>query len=139
VDFFYKNGRDIDQILKTVCTIKEPLTVTKLQRIISAHGAFLNILKKSTRGRNSVRSFASKYMHFHCSAVPLYDSIAALEIRKKNMYPHTYEGIEQFLIPKGSDKTYYSFCLQFWSMYKELRKEKFPVDVRRIDAYLLFG
>jgi len=73
VEFFYKNGKAIDALFSSLKAVREPLTVQKVQHVIDIHGKFLTILRKLTRNRNAIRSFASKYMHFHCAAVPIFD------------------------------------------------------------------
>lgn len=137
VEFFYKNGKAIDALFASLRDVQEPLTTHKLQRIIEVHGKFLTILRKLTREGNTVRSFASKYMHFHCAVVPIFDNIAYGVIKQRGWYPLTDSRIVKFAKPNGADDIYYGFCLRFFAMYKDLKKSGFKVDVRRIDYYLL--
>lgn len=137
-DFFFNNRKSIDEVFSKLTVLREPLNEKKMLEIISLHGIFLEMLKKLTRDGNSVRSFASKYMHFHCNAVPIYDNIAASIIRKKDWYPLTNKNIRKFPMPRGADKTYYEYCLRFFAMYNDLRESGLDLSVKRLDKYLLW-
>jgi hypothetical protein len=103
------------------------------------HGKFLTILRNLTRGRNAVRSFASKYLHFHCPSVPIFDNIATSVIQQKGWYPLTDSRIMKFEKPINADDIYYGFCLRFFAMYKDMIESGLSVDVRRLDYYLLWN
>jgi len=139
ITFFHKNGKFIDDLFRKVNKIKEPLTESKLQTIVSVHGEFTTLLKKITNGRSSVRSFVSKYMHFHCLTVPIYDNIAAAVIRQRDWYPLTKSNLMRFSMPKGADELYFNYCISFFSMYTDLKEVGMEVNVRRLDRYLLWN
>jgi hypothetical protein len=142
VEFFYKNGKAIDALFSSLKAVREPLTVQKVQHVIDIHGKFLTILRKLTRNRNAIRSFASKYMHFHCAAVPIFDNIAYGVIKQRKprgWYPLTDSRIVKFKKPLGADDIYYGFCLSFFAMYKDMKVSGLKVDVRKLDTYLLWN
>jgi hypothetical protein len=138
VNFLYNNRKMIDSVFDRLMKVKEPLTEAKLFKVVALHGEFLVILKKLTRGRASIRSFASKYMHFHCSAVPIFDNIAAGVISQKEWYPLTNRKIERFPMPPTADEVYYNYCVRFFALYRDLSKAGFRVGVKRLDHYLLW-
>ena len=133
IDFFYAKRKAIGVVIKSIRSIQEPLTELKLREIIFQHGTFLKILKKLT-AQASVRSFSSKYMHFHCPVVPIYDSVVSKEIRR--LYPLTNKKINRFPNPKNGDDEYYAFCVRFFALYNDLREVKLEVDVKKVDRYL---
>jgi len=139
IEFFHKHGSEIDDLFASLRSLKEPLTIEKLQLIVAVHGKFLSILRKMTRDRNTLRSFAAKYMHFHCSAVPIFDNIANNVIKQRGWYPLTDARIPRFAKPRYADDIYHDFCVRFFSLYCDLKRSGFKVDVRRLDHYLLWN
>jgi hypothetical protein len=142
VDYLYENGSFVDRLLGRLIKIKEPLTEENLGVIIEVHEEVVSLLSKKLRNNNSARSFVSKYMHFHCRAVPIYDQIAKSSIGRKGMYPLSMKEMkllkQKFIKPLKADDEYYKYCLRFFAMYKDL--EKYGVreaNVRSIDHYLL--
>jgi hypothetical protein len=142
VDYLYENGSFVDRLLGRLIKIKEPLTEKNLGVIIEVHGEVVSLLSKKLRNNNSARSFVSKYMHFHCRAVPIYDQIAKSSIGRRDMYPLSMSRMkflkQKFMKPLKADDEYYKYCLRFFAMCKDL--EKYGVgeaNVRSIDHYLL--
>ena len=75
-DHIWGKRDDVDGILKNLESVGEPLAENNLKTIVQAQGQLLRIVKEITYPR-SPRSFVSKYLHFHCPAVPIYDMIVA--------------------------------------------------------------
>jgi len=138
VDFIFINKKSIDEVFDKLRKIREPLTQEKLIEIVALHGRLVKILKRLTRERAAIRSFASKYMHFHCSAVPVFDNIAAGVISQRDWYPLTNPKIEKFPMPSDADEIYYGYCVRFFALYKDLTKANFKVGVKRLDHYLIW-
>jgi len=143
-NFLVKNGKRIDKLFKPLIKIQERLTIKKLETVIKVHGDFVSLLSVIMRKNNNPRSFASKYMHFHCKAVPIFDQIAnsSLKSKKYGMYPLNMPGmkrlIQRFNKPKDMDNEYYQFCVRFYAMYEDLKAHKVTeTNVRSIDHYLL--
>jgi hypothetical protein len=99
------------------------------------HGKFVRLLAEILRDNQSARSFASKYMHFHCPAVPIYDRYANGELRRICPREDSYEVFE---IPEGADEEYYYFILRFWQLYEKFKESFGRTNVRFIDCYLLW-
>jgi hypothetical protein len=115
--------------------VREPLNPQKLQVIVEAHGRFCQLLRPVLRGRRSARSFASKYLHFHCPAVPLYDSVASSRLARHGSRDEIDRVFER---PKDADDSYYGFVLWFWQLYLAARKIRQGITVRLLDLYLLW-
>lgn len=133
-EHIYSNRRMVEPIFEKLLQIKEPLTVGTLEIIVEEHGRFLTILKAGLKGR-APRSFASKYMHFHNSVVPIYDSIASSQLAGKCRWSKKFE---LFAMPEGADKDYYRFVLRFWQLYSHAGEIELRPTVRFIDNYLLW-
>jgi len=133
--YVLKHRREVQSIFKGLARIEEPLTKPKLARVIAAHGRLTRLLRKMTRdGRQSLRSFVSKYMHFHCPAVPLYDTYAAAALRKLvpwRSIGEDFEGVRQ------ADREYRRFCARFFRLYERILAERKAAKARLVDAYLL--
>jgi hypothetical protein len=131
----YKNRATVDAIFTRVASIAEPLTPEKLKTIVVVHGRFTELLAKKARNNSSPRSFASKYMHCHNRAVPIYDSYASREISDICQWNDEYVVFKQ---PKEADEEYYHFILLFWQLYRKFKESVRSVSVRLIDQYLLW-
>jgi hypothetical protein len=126
--------RKAEFVFRRLAQITEPLTPEKLRRIVDAHGQFVRLLQPLLRHRQSPRSFASKYMHFHCSAVPLYDTYAVTALR--HLYPWQ-EAFEIFDLPASADEEYTWHAMRFWQLYQDAQKRARWVTVKLLDYYLL--
>ncbi len=73
-------------------------------------------------------------MHFHCPAVPIYDSYASRELFSYR-WNDRHEIFER---PAGADETYYYFIIYFWQLYQNFKKSVKTVNVRLLDCYLLW-
>ena len=132
-EHLWENKEGLDSIFAELKPIEEPLSTTKLLVILKLHGEFNDLLKgtqllKGTRG--NAPSFVSKYMHFHCPIVPIYDNIARDCLTKLYRWNKNY----QLGDSEPAAKEYYRFCMRFWRLYKDAPDgEK---TVKRLDNYL---
>jgi hypothetical protein len=131
-ELFLANGEQLDELIAELNTIAEPLSPEKLQTVTRVHGRILKILARITRDGQSPRSFVSKYLHFHNSLVPIYDSRAAGVLRA--FKPRT---IDEFQIPAGGDTKYAEFTMRFLKLYEFVRAADLKVNVKYLDNYLL--
>jgi hypothetical protein len=128
-----RNRTEIDAIIASLRQLSEPLDLDKLPGIVQEHGKFCRILSGITKHRKPV-SFASKYLHFHSSAVPIFDSWVygqAWKMRDR-------EKLKAFPMPKGANPDFYWYCLCFWQVYSELRKLRPDVTVRLTECFLMW-
>ncbi len=132
-EHFWKNRQDIEATLAMLHGVEEPLDSEKLKVISETHGQLLRIVQRKCRNGMSPRSFVSKYLHFHCPAVPIYDSVAVSRLRKK------YSGERQPKTPNlpGADQRYGDFVLRFLQFYQDVHRSGQKVSVKLLDNYLL--
>ena len=130
----YENRKQVDPIFTELSNISEPLSAKTLEIIVNLHRRFLNILME-VLDRGVPRSFASKYLHFHCPAVPIYDSIASKQVAVNS---RGNKVAELFDMPKDADKIYYRFLMDFKGVYDDAYKRGLKPTVRLIDNYLLY-
>ncbi len=132
-EHLYKNRKTVDAIFKRLATIKEPLNKDKLKVIVQEHGRFVKLLSLKLRKNRSARSFASKYMHFHCPSVPLYDSYASNFLRSAYRWN---DNLVEFKMPASADEDYYAYVCRFWQLYQYLKAKGKEVTVKLIDNYV---
>jgi hypothetical protein len=102
--------------------------------VVSEHGKFCKLLVQISRDGNVPASFASKYLHFHCPVVPIYDSWAydqAWRRRKR-------DGLQAFEKPTDAHDDYYWYALCFWQHYSDVRALVPTATVRMAEFYLLW-
>jgi hypothetical protein len=131
---------EVDSILDSLARMSEPLDEDRLKDVVAEHGRFCQLLAEITRDQNSVRSFASKYLHFHCPCVPMFDSNAysrAWKLRPPGR--KSWQGLMVFEWSEPADWDYSWFVLCFWRVYQALRERGTEVSVRLVDQYLLWS
>lgn len=133
-EHLWRHRRNVDACLNRLREVREPLAPAKLPIILAAHGRLLEILKPRMHRGMLPRSFVSKYLHFHCPAVPIYDGITAAVLRR--LYPWR-RGFVICDVPMHADQRYARFVLRFWRCYEELRHKQQRVSVKLIDEALL--
>lgn len=130
----WRNRRRVDKVLRNLRSVNEPLTWDKLTKILDGHGRLVSIVQRALRKGQTPRSFASKYLHFHNRAVPIFDSVAVRAARKHYRRDRHNKSVR---IPAAADKQYADFLLRFWRLYKEARGSGAKVTVKLLDNYLL--
>lgn len=133
-DHFWKNRVSVDKIIRSLHSVREPLTDTKLAQIADAHGRLVRIVQRILKRKEHPRSFVSKYLHFHNPAVPIFDSVVVKGMRK--LYPRRRED-GSIAASKVQDKDYRSFLMRFSLLYREVRRQGATPSVRFCDYYLL--
>ncbi len=128
------NASELDQILSQLAVVQEPLAPDKLEAIASAHGRIMKIVAKVVRKNRSPRSFVSKYLHFHCPAVPIYDSWAVEKLRALYRWQSSFQ---VFKLPLGADEEYCWHLMRFWQLYEDAKKVRGKATSRMLDQYLL--
>jgi hypothetical protein len=133
-DHVYRNHRQVDEIIGCLQEVKEPLDDRKLETSVREHGRFCRLLSPILNGKIP-RSFAAKYLHCHCPAVPIYDSVATEKLGRVCLWD---DGFKVFARPQEADEDYYWFVLRFLPFYREARQLRPSVTVRLLDLYLLW-
>ncbi len=120
--------------LQKVAGKDDALVAGNLAHIVRIHGEFQRLTSDATR--SAVRSWVSKYLHFHAPGVPLYDSRACRMLQAR--YDLRRSCNRHFAMPQAADKKYWGFCNRFLSMWREGASLGLPVTVRRLDQFLLY-
>jgi hypothetical protein len=130
----WENHADVDGILRQVRVMNGVLDLTRLLQIISAHGKLVTLVQSIVRDRQSARSFASKYMHFHAPIVPIFDSVT------NRVLTHEYHlsrcGSDIISEFEGDD-VYGTYVQRFWELYKDARSAGVHPSIKLLDNYLL--
>jgi hypothetical protein len=134
-DYLLRNGEKVDRLLGELGVIREPLTVDGLRSLASVHGRFVRLMARVTQRGQGLRSFVSKYLHFHNPAVPIYDSVA------DGVLPSLVRWSETPIIPdmpENADPSYGWYLMRFFELYGRLREKQLQVTVKHLDNYLLW-
>jgi hypothetical protein len=130
----HTNNAEVDSIIGRLGKLQEPLDVQALSVVVTEHGHFCELLANICRNKNQPASFASKYLHFHCPIVPIYDSW----VYQKAWSMRRPEGFPAFDKPDGVHNEYYQYCVCFWQVYSALRALTPKANVRRAEFFLLW-
>ena len=125
----------LDRAMQPLREVREPLTIEGLSVILEVHGRILAVIRPALRPRQTPRSFVSKYLHFHCPAVPIYDSVAERELKKLVRWEPSLEVIRK---PSPADETYFRFSMRFWSLHESLREKGATVTAKSLDNFILW-
>jgi hypothetical protein len=132
--YLYEARSEVDETIKRLAALREPLNPEMLQLIVSEHGKYCRLISKIAREENALASFASKYLHFHCPVVPIYDSW----VSKQAWRMRQKAGLGVFEAPEDAHDGYYWYILCFWQLYSQFRASIPEVNVRLAEAYLLW-
>lgn len=138
-EIFHENRACIDSEINELNKFKT-LSKSSYERILSAHGSMVRFLRKGTRSKSNFRSFSSKYLHFHNSIVPLFDSVASNTINRADWYPWSrYKDHSMVPMSRQYDPVYYKFFTQFVFYFTDLQRQKLRPSVRDADWYLIWS
>jgi hypothetical protein len=132
--YLYRKSALVDGIIARLRVLKEPLDLQSLPVVVSEHGKFCKLLARICRNGNVPASFASKYLHFHCPVVPIYDRWASDEAWRRRKR----EGLQTFKKPPDAVDNYYWYSLCFWQHYSAIRALVPTATVRMAEFYLLW-
>lgn len=130
-DHLGAHGEEIDARLALLGPATGELTPARLADIVDAHGWFTSLVTEICR--TAPRSFASKYLHFHCADVPVYDSYATAALCAD--FPLS-PGVRPFGRPAGADEEYYSYCCRLWGLYRHAQREVARPRLKVLDFML---
>ena len=118
----------------------DDLTTESMAVIVTAHGSITQRLAGDL-GATNLCSFVSKYVHFHCPIVPIYDSRVAEHIVDV-LREHVPRGTRTDRLlkrPAIYDASYYWYAGRFLKLW-QLAKEAAPgVTVKMLDHALWRG
>lgn len=81
VSHLVEHSGEVDDIISQLPGNDDSFSFEILEGIVNMHGRFARLVRQSTDYDKYPRSFASKYLHFHCSLVPIFDSYASDNLR----------------------------------------------------------
>lgn len=135
VTLMHRHGSEIDGWIAELPDEDESaLTDEVIHRCVHVHGRLVRLLGRITYKRQSARSFASKYMHFHRSIVPVYDSVATLALSKLVRWKSAFD---TKAISEPEDVTYRQFVLHLRQLGGQARQSGAQPSVRALDWYLM--
>lgn len=132
--FIADHGKDVDAALGPLRRFDEPLRSDTLKVIVESHGALVDMLKPLLRNQQASRSFWSKYMHFHCPVVPVYDSYVAAALPSLIRWN---AALRVFEPDRPVDDVYEAYSMRFLALYEAVKRKKPKFTVKELDFYLL--
>jgi hypothetical protein len=132
-----KNAAKFDSAVGELPRCDSPLDEDRLGIVVKEHAAFIRLLKETGLVDKDARSFASKYLHFHCPVVPLYDNRVAKNIARNPF--KAWLACNPTRPEWQGDREYAGYCWKFLGLLRKLKEEGVETpDVRRLDA-LVWG
>lgn len=132
--YMLANAAKVTQLFDLLPDVSQPLKSDHLRTIIDVHGQFVGVLRELTRNAQCTRSFCSKYMHFHCPTVPIYDSYAAATLPRLIRWQRWYWLSD---LSHDIDGDYAKYALRFWQLYKRISDAGLHPTVKYLDYYVL--
>jgi len=132
-DFVLAHAARIDDIIARLTRLQEPLSSEAMAQIVVAHGRLTALLQRVATDGKAPRSFAAKYLHFHCPIVPIYDSYAAARLTGLVRWDARKVPFER---PAEGDADYWDFCVRFLCLYEACLSAGTIVSVKGLDTYL---
>jgi hypothetical protein len=135
--FLHEHGERVDEIIAPLGGLDEPLDTGKARLIVEQHGLLTSLLKQVTRANGSstrsARSFASKYLHFHCPLVPIYDQYVRSTI--PGLVRWSGEQVP-FAQPDVGDREYWTYVVYFLRLYEASAQTGVKPSVKGLDSWL---
>jgi hypothetical protein len=127
-EFIDGHGETIQRIVTGVPDV-EVLIPRILDSVLRSHSELTRLLAAKLTHDAKMRSFVSKYLHFHRPIVPIFDREC-----RKNLERRVVGRIAT--VPAWADPPYYDFCLRFLALHEDARSKCLPVTVKKLDAVL---
>lgn len=131
-NLLHTQGCQVDEIIHGLDQIKDPINTCSLESIATLHGKFTKLVATITRNGMQPRSFGSKYLHFHCPIVPIYDDIANRCL--KCLYPIKIDNSSN---RQSMDDDYRTFLLRFYQLYLDSKDAGISASIKMLDQCLL--
>jgi hypothetical protein len=127
-EFVDDHGQAMREIVAAVPDV-EVLIPRILDAALRGHAEMMQLLAVNLTKHAEMRSFVSKYLHFHRPIVPIFD-----ELCQKNLHRRVLGRITN--VPEWADPKYYDFCLRFLALSEDARSRGLPITVKKLDAVL---
>lgn len=132
-EYAHGHGGEIDEIVHGLDEVGEPLSASAMTTVVAQHGRLTTLLQGVATDGKAPRSFASKYLHFHRSVVPIYDEYARRSLSRLVPWDGSYQS---FLLPPEGDQQYWSYCVRFFRLQEACREAGVRTTVKMLDALL---
>ncbi len=125
--------------LRQLCSL-QALSKQSMALIVANHGWFAKHVAPSLEGTN-LCSFMSKYLHFHCPMVPIYDSRVAENIVKVlgDQVPRFTRTDALLERPGVYDPNYYWYAGRFLRLWEIVKRATPDATVKMLDHALWRG
>jgi hypothetical protein len=133
-DHMLLHGKEIDRCIETIPPKTERLSAELMPNIFHVHGELVRLLAPVTRRNQSLRSFVSKYLHFHRPAIPIYDSVAKGNLQALVKWT---ADLDPFGAKPGEDDEYRWFVLRLRRLNEQAKALGLDPTVRELDWYLV--
>ena len=130
------SARWLDRGLASLRALDPIPSRDRLPDIAQLHGRLVGIVAKHTRDGNQVRSFVSKYLHFHAPVVPIYDSVVSQTIRSRSWYPWSRRLTAEHPTPTNADEVYWRHCVRIARIVEDWQAAGLEPTARNIDTYV---
>jgi len=137
-----EHAQQCDDIIATCGCLCEPFRETHIRTAVEAHREFEKLFQQSgfTRDGAALRSFASKYLHFHAPIVPIIDSKAEGAAQShcylRNGPNLVHAHVEQELGKNNYDDCYLCFVCRWWCLFRHAQELGLEPTPRSLDVYL---
>jgi hypothetical protein len=84
-----------------------------------------------------VRSFVSKYLHFHAPVVPIFDNLANTQLKARNWYRWKEAFDVEHPCGTDVDRVYWQHCVRTARIVADWRNEDLDPTARKIDYYVM--
>lgn len=109
-------------------------TAERIERIAVLHKRLQDCLPT----RSEVRSFVSKYLHFHAPVVPIFDNFVNVQLKASKWYRWTKALAHEHPCEAEVDPVYWKHCVRTARIVADWRKEKhLHPTARKIDYYVM--
>lgn len=143
---FHRNASQVDEMfnsLRKKWVDDGAVSQRVFEDSVLVHGRLIAWISAETRGNNVVRSFVSKYMHFHVPCVPIYDGLANTVLRRWFSLRSSSSDNWCLSWPVGDcddacDYAYYKFVSRFVRLLRLMEAEGLEPSVKQVDQYLLY-
>jgi hypothetical protein len=130
-DHVLAHGSEVDGIIQTISSLREPLDRWSMESIVEQHGRLTSLLQRVATDGRAPRSFASKYLHFHHPVVPIYDEYARQALSRLVRWDRSNL---PFPLPSGGDQEYWDYCIRFFRLYNACRQAGTRATVKALDV-----
>ncbi len=137
----FNRQEKLDERIKKLDNLE--INKSMVKQLLVLHKDLLKLLEKLTK--LDKRSFVSKYLHFHCENIPIYDSRAKIGMMALSKgFKKETKLIKKDLINELNkeeyDEEYLDFCSRYLACYNSIKSKigNKKISARWMDNYLLY-